>query len=125
MRSLKAGDIMLKNVVTANPEDVLAVARLKMMRLGIGGLPVVEGGKLVGIITHRDTILVGEKAMNLRVKDIMTTDVLTIGKETSLREIVLLMTKTGYQRLPVVEGGKLVGLVTQSCIIKALAESLR
>lgn len=125
MRGIKARDIMIKDVVTAGPGDVLAVARLKMMRLGVGGLPVIEGNKLVGIITHRDTVLAGEKAMNLRVKDIMTSDVLTIEEETSLREIVLIMKNTGYQRLPVVENGKLVGLVTQSCIISALADFFR
>jgi CBS domain-containing protein len=122
MRKLTAGDIMLRKVVTATPEDALAMARLKMMRLGVGGLPVVKEGNLVGIITHRDIILVGEKDTDLRVRDIMTSDVLTITRETPIREILLLMKSTGYQRLPVVEKKRLVGLVTQSNIIGAIAD---
>ncbi len=123
MRRIKAGDIMLKKVVTASPNDALAMARLKMMRLGVGGLPVVEEGMLVGIVTHRDiTLMEGES--DLRVKDIMTPQVLTITRETSLKEVLMIMKNTGYQRLPVVEEGRLVGLVTQSCVISAIADKV-
>lgn len=125
MRELTARDLMIRNAVFTNPEELLALAKLKMMRLGIGGLPVIEKGKLVGMITHRDTILAGEKAMSLKVRDIMTTDVLAIKEDTSLKEVVRLMKETGYQRLPVVRRGRLVGIVTQSCIINALAEELK
>lgn len=123
MRRITAEDIMLKKVVTASPGDALAMARLKMMRLGVGGLPVVEKGRLVGIITHRDITLM-DKESDLRVKDIMTSQVLTITKKTPLREVLLIMKNTGYQRLPVVEDGRLVGLVTQSCVISAIADKV-
>lgn len=116
---------MLEEVVTAAPEDALAMARLKMMRLGVGGLPVVDGERLVGIVTHRDITLVGERESGLKVRDIMTTNVLTITRQTPLRDILLIMKKTGYQRLPVVDDGRLVGLVTQSCVISALAEQVK
>jgi CBS domain-containing protein len=125
MRSLTAQDVMLEEVVTAAPEDALAMARLKMMRLGVGGLPVVDGERLVGIVTHRDITLVGERESGLKVRDIMTTNVLTITRQTPLRDILLIMKKTGYQRLPVVDDGRLVGLVTQSCVISALAEQVK
>lgn len=120
--NVKAEDIMITDVVTIEADDSVALARLKMSRMGIGGLPVIEGKKIVGMITHRDTILVGDKASGLKVRDIMTPKVRTISRKTSLKEIAAIMKETGYQRLPVVENKKLVGIVTQSCIIKALAE---
>jgi len=119
---LTADDIMIKDPVTASPTELVATANIKMMRQGIGGLPVVENGETVGIITHRDTILAGKKAMNIKIGDMMTKDVLTIKRDTGFDEIVNLMKETGYQRLPVLEGKKLVGLVTQSCVINALAK---
>ncbi|MDP6459457.1 MAG: CBS domain-containing protein [Candidatus Hydrothermarchaeota archaeon] len=125
MREIRVKDLIIRDVVTASPEEILALAKLKMMRLGIGGLPVVENRNLVGMITHRDTILAGERAMNLRVQDIMTSKVRAIREDTTLREVVTIMKETGYQRLPVVSRGELVGIVTQSCIINALAEELK
>lgn len=119
---LTADDIMIKDPVTASPTEIVASAKLKMMRQGIGGLPVVKDGKMVGIITHRDTILAEKRAMKIKIGDMMTKDVLTIKRDTGFGEIVNLMRETGYQRLPVVEGKKLVGLVTQSCVINAMAK---
>jgi CBS domain-containing protein len=119
---LTADDIMIKDPVTATPSDHIVSAKLKMERQGIGGLPVVKNKELVGIITHRDTILIGKRAMKIRIEEIMTKDVLTIKKDTGFYEIASLMKQTGYQRLPVVDGKKLVGLVTQSCVINALTK---
>ena len=119
---LTAGDIMIKDPVTASPTEIIASAKLKMERQGLGGLPVVEHRKLVGIITHRDTILTGKRSLKIKVRNVMTKDVLTIKKDTGFKEIAGIMKKTGYQRLPVVDGKKLIGLVTQSCVINALVK---
>ncbi len=124
MRNIKAEDIMITDVATINADESVALAKLKMVRMGIGGLPVMKGKKIVGMITHRDTILAGNKASGLKIRDIMTPKVCTISRKTSLREIAVIMKETGYQRLPVLENKKLVGIVTQSCIINALAERL-
>lgn len=124
MRNIKAEDIMITDVATINADESVALAKLKMVRMGIGGLPVMKGKKIVGMITHRDTILAGNKVSGLKIRDIMTPKVCTISRKTSLREIAVIMKETGYQRLPVVENKKLVGIVTQSCIINALAERL-
>lgn len=122
--NVRAEDIMITDVVTIEADDSVALARLKMGRMGIGGLPVIEGKKIVGMITHRDTILAGDMASGLKVRDIMTPKVRTISRKTSLKEIAAVMKETGYQRLPVVENKKLVGIVTQSCMINAIAERL-
>ena len=124
MENIKAEDIMIIDVATIDADESVVLARLRMVRLGIGGLPVMRGEKIVGMITHRDTILAGDEASSLKVRDIMTPKVHTITKKTSLKEIAAIMKETGYQRLPVVENKKLVGIVTQSCIINALAERL-
>ncbi|MEE8167717.1 MAG: CBS domain-containing protein [Candidatus Hydrothermarchaeales archaeon] len=124
LREIKASDIMLKDVITIGPDEHLPIAKLKTLRRGVGGLPVVENGSLLGMITHRDIILLGNKIASLIVRDIMSRNVLSVEEDTSITEIVRLMKETGYQRLPVVRGKKLIGLITQSSIINALAEEL-
>ncbi len=118
---LTADDIMIRAPVTASPTELLASANVRMMRQGLGGLPIVLDGEVVGIITHRDTILAGKRVMKNKILDIMTKNVLTIKRDTGINEIMRIMRDTGYQRLPVVDEKKLVGLVTQSCVINAMA----
>lgn len=124
IRKLRARDIMLRNVIVANPDDLVAAANLKMVRANIGGMPIVEDEMLVGLITHRDILLAGGEALKLKVKDIMSKDLVVVNEDAPINEISRIMANTGYQRIPVVKEGKLVGLITQSCIIKALADHI-
>ena len=124
IKNLTAKDIMLCNVTYSEPSDLVAAAKLKMLRANIGGVPVLEGKKLVGLITHRDILLAGNEAMVLKVEDLMSKELCTVDKNTSIKDISILMAKTGYQRIPVVKNNELVGLITQSCIIRAVAENL-
>ncbi|MDI6701875.1 CBS domain-containing protein [Methanothermobacter wolfeii] len=121
---LRARDIMLRDVIVAEPDDLVAAANLKMVRANVGGVPVVEGERLVGLITHRDILLAGGEALKLRVRDIMSKELVVVDEDTPIGRISRIMADTGYQRIPVVEDGKLVGLITQSCIIKALADHI-
>jgi len=118
---------MIKDVYTIKVGSKVALARLKMMRHGVGGLPVVDNkGTLLGMITQRDIDLAGSDVLQLSVEDLMSTKLFKGNEKTTLREIVELMVKTGIQRIPIVdEKGKLIGLVTQTSIIKhTLAYSL-
>jgi IMP dehydrogenase len=115
---------MIKDVRTVDPDDKIALARRKMLRHGVGGLPVVkEDNTLVGMITLRDISFTGTMGdiMTLAVQDLMTkNNLITCGRDTSLAEIADIMIKTGIQRLPIVDNkGKLMGLVTQSVLIRA------
>ncbi len=120
LENLRAKDIMIRKVLTINPNDPLAKALITMTRKNIGALPVVDNDMLVGIITHRDVMLFALENLDMKVKDIMTKNVVCVEENTPLKEIVKIMAEKGYQRLPVVRNRKLVGLVTQSSIIYAL-----
>ncbi|WP_337971843.1 CBS domain-containing protein [Methanobacterium petrolearium] len=103
------------------PDDLVAAAKLKMMRCNVGGLPVVDESELVGIITHRDILLAGGETLGLKVGDLMSKDPEVAEKSTPIMNITKIMAEKGYQRIPVVENGNLVGLITQSSLIRALA----
>jgi CBS domain-containing protein len=121
IKKLNAEDIMISNVHVTSPNDLVAAAKLKMMRCNVGGLPVVDDKKLVGIITHRDVLLAGGEALGLKVNDLMTKDLYVANKNTPILDITKTMADKGYQRIPVVENGNLIGLITQSSLIRALA----
>ncbi len=124
IRNLHAKDVMITEVVVSAPEDLIAAANLKMVRANIGGVPVVKDEKLIGLITHRDVLLAGGEALKLKVEDLMSKELVVVNKDTHLKDISKIMADTGYQRIPVVEGDKLIGLITQSCIIRAVADYL-
>ncbi|MDP3065225.1 MAG: CBS domain-containing protein [Methanobacteriaceae archaeon] len=118
---LRARDIMIQEVYVSSPNDLVAAAKLKMMRCNVGGLPVVDEKKLVGIITHRDILLAGGQALGLKVEDLMSKDLKVAEIETPIMKITRIMADEGYQRIPVVDEGNLIGLITQSSLIRALA----
>jgi CBS domain-containing protein len=120
--NLVAEEIMIEEVHVTSRTDVVASAKLKMMRCNVGGLPVVDEGKLVGMITHRDILLAGGEALILKVDDLMSKDLMVADKKTPIMEITKIMADKGYQRIPVIDDqGDLVGLITQSSLIRALA----
>jgi len=120
-------DIMITNIHTIHPEDRVALAKLRMLRYGVGALPVVDENRvLVGIITLRDVDMAGPEALTLPVKELMTRDLITRKKDVLLGEIVDVMMETGIQRIPVVDdGGKLIGLVTQSVVIRNIRNLIK
>jgi len=121
MINFLAKDIMIKDVHIIVVGSKVALARLKMKMHGIGGLPVVnKKSKVVGMITLRDVDLAGTDVSNLPVEDLMTTNLVKGKVDTTIKEIVELMIKTGIQRIPIVnEKGKLLGLITQTTVIKS------
>lgn len=121
IRNLHAKDIMIEDIEVTSPNDLVAAAKLKMVRCNVGGLPVVDDRSLVGIITHRDILLAGGEALGLKVGDLMSKDLYVVKKDTPILEITKIMADKGYQRVPVAEKGILIGLITQSSLIRALA----
>ncbi len=121
----RAKDIMVRDVFTIGGKAKVVLARLKMLRYSIGCLPVVDrSGRLKGIITLRDIELAGNDISSITVEDLMSKDLVTCAEDTGVKELVDIMINTGIQRIPVVKNKKLVGLVTQTSIIKVARELL-
>jgi CBS domain-containing protein len=127
---MKVRDIMVKEVATLDVNDELSLAN-DIMRLGrIRHLPVVEGQRLVGIVSERDlfrsslaqALGYGTKATRdlmktLHIKDIMVPAVVTVAPQTALCEAVRIMVDQKIGCLPVVENDRLVGLITETDIM--------
>ncbi len=120
MRKVK--DYMTKPVKTIKGTATMAEAAKLMRKNRIGCLVVVDRDKPVGIITERDIaykVVAEEKSLDTKVKDAMTKDLKTIDGEKTLREAAKLMASHLVRRLPVVEKGKLVGIITIDDIMRA------
>jgi CBS domain-containing protein len=120
MRKVK--DVMIKNVKTIHPSASMAEAAKLMKKNRIGSLVVVEGDRPVGIITERDLaykIIAEEKGADMTVREVMTADLKTAEPEKSIKDAARLMAAHVIRRLPVVEGGKLVGIISIEDIMRA------
>jgi acetoin utilization protein AcuB len=111
---------MSRKVVTAKPESTIAEAREVMTTHGIRHLPVVQGKRVVGIVSDRDLLVPREGVAT--VGDAMTRDPRTVLPESAVDECAQLMRQHRIDALPVVEEGRLVGILTSSDILDAFVE---
>jgi len=147
---LKAKDIMTKDLITVPPGMEIVKAARILLEKGINGVPVVDRGKLVGILCQSDliaqqkklpvpsvfTLLDGfiplgstkhfEKAFQkiaaTTVADAMTSNPVTVGPESPLEEIANLMVDRNFHTIPVVEKGRLVGIVGKEDVLRTLMQ---
>ncbi|NVM54692.1 MAG: CBS domain-containing protein [Candidatus Helarchaeota archaeon] len=126
LKDIKAKDIMVTDLLTIDPHEKVAAADLLMVRNSIGGLPVIENEKLIGILTQKDIMLsrFSISVGGLQVEDLMTRNPIKIRPETTLEEIIELMLTKNVERLPVIKEEKLVGLVMHGQILKKIHEVL-
>ncbi len=112
---MKVSEIMTREPSTLRPASTIGEAATIMRQDDCGSVPIVEGGRLVGIITDRDIVLRvlagGRDPKTTHVSDAMTADPVTVGPDTTVDEARKVMAERQVRRLPVVEGGRLVGLV--------------
>jgi CBS domain-containing protein len=148
---LYARDIMTTDILTVTPETPIADLSKLLENRKIGGVPVVDkGGRLVGVITQNDLVERArdlelppavnildfhfylqipshmihrvEKMLGTTVGDCMTADPVTVAPDTPVSKVASLMAKQKVHTLPVLEGGKLVGVVGKMDLIRAIAE---
>jgi CBS domain-containing protein len=136
---MKVSDAMTKDVITVSPETSLKDAAAVLAERGISGLPVVEGENVVGMISEADIVaratgvrespsLLGalfagrkghEDVEATSVADAMSSPAVTIGPEQQVAEAARVMVEKRVNRLPVVEEGRLAGIVTRADLVRA------
>jgi CBS domain-containing protein len=107
-------DVMTSNPRTVSPNDAIQVAARIMKEEDVGVVPVVDNGRAVGIVTDRDIVIraVAEGGVDRPVRDIASRDVVCVRPDDSTREAEKIMSERQIRRLPVVEGDRLVGIVS-------------
>lgn len=124
---MKVSEIMTKAAVTDQSDDTIAEAAGKMWKQQTGSLLVMEGEDLVGIITERDilkAVATGSKLNETRISEVMTKDVVTVGPQTTVREAAKVMADRWFRHLPVVDAGKVIGVISQRDLAGILAGAL-
>jgi predicted transcriptional regulator len=117
-----ASDIMTRKVCTLRPEASVQEAAQLLYNQRISGAPVVDAdGNLIGIITEADIISKVNRD-GLRVADIMSHELIVVNEETPVGEIAMLLTERKIKRVPVLQDGKLVGIVSRADIVHAVAQ---
>ncbi|MFN2566289.1 MAG: CBS domain-containing protein [Gemmatimonadaceae bacterium] len=134
---LTVGDLMTDQPRVTHADTPLRDAAIEMVQAGLGALPVVdEGRRLVGLLGDRDllrdlltSVVLGSPISKgspratdrrRRVRDVMTRQVLCVGPDQPLAEVVSLMVNKNVERVPVVRQGQLVGFLTRSDILRQL-----
>ncbi|MDG7001810.1 MAG: CBS domain-containing protein [Nitrososphaerota archaeon] len=121
--SMRVLDVMSTDVVTASLMEPVYDAVYRMLTKNVGSIIVTDDGEVVGVVTKGDVLrrafLKGVDPKNLAVKKVMSSPPVTTTPSTTLEEASRLMNEKRVSKLPVLENGKLVGIVTSTDIIRA------
>ncbi|MCK5540142.1 MAG: CBS domain-containing protein [Deltaproteobacteria bacterium] len=132
---MKVCEIMNREVLSVSPQDRVCDVIDLFLEKNITGAPVTEQGKVVGVISRKDLLpLITSFEIDCSsleqirrtcshfVADHMQSQVVTVQPVEAVEKCALIMTDNRINRLPVIEGGKLIGIVTRGDILKALAQ---
>ncbi|HHW74966.1 MAG TPA: CBS domain-containing protein [Firmicutes bacterium] len=130
-------DYMTPSPVTASPDDLLGEALRLMKEHSIRRLPVISKGKIAGLVTEQDLMKASPSSATslsvweinylfhkIKIKDIMTKEIFTVTPDTILEKAALIMQEKQISTLPVLDKGRLVGIITESDIFKAFIDVL-
>ncbi len=134
MRPLTVGEVMTRDLVTIRPGDSLAAVRDKMHEGRIRHIPVVDdNGRLAGLVSHRDLLrstLIERAGISsyvedsiledLRAEEVMVSELEVVTPDTDLRDAARLMLREKYGCLPVVDGPRLAGILTEADFMKVV-----
>ncbi len=111
-------------ILTIAPDATVLAAIQLMAEKNVGSLLVVEGDKLVGIITERDysrkVILAGKSSSNTLVKEIMTQKLVVIQPSSTIEECMVLMIENSVRYLPVIEDGRAIGVISIGNVVNTI-----
>jgi CBS domain-containing protein len=120
-------DIMAQGATCVGENDTVVSAATKMRDLEVGALPICgEDDRLKGMITDRDVaiqvVAEGRDPSSVRVSELAQGEVVTIGADDSIDELLRTMTRYAVRRVPVIDGHRLVGIVSQADVARSLPE---
>lgn len=126
---MKVKDVGIKDVHCANPSMSFSEIASMMKRHNVGVIPVCEGKKLMGMLTDRDLVISCMAAdMNpkeCKAREFMTSNPITVAPDTNLEEAARIMGQEQIHRLPVIEAGNLVGMISLGDVSMALSDDDR
>jgi len=132
---IRVSDAMNSNVISMSPLDTAQKAYLTMLERGFKGVPIVDSGKVVGIVSLGDVLKIArEKMASTSLAEVMTADPVVAYPQEALLEVLNKLTNHGIGRLPVVskESGQLLGIITMTDAMRAydrvletIAESIK
>ena len=114
-------------VYMVSPDDTIFDALRLMAERNIGAVLVMSGGAIAGIVSERDyarkVVLLGRTSKTTPVREIMTTDVISVEPGWTADQCMALMTERRIRHLPVVENGTLVGIISIGDVVRAVVDS--
>lgn len=112
------------DVWSVKPDDTVFEALELMADKNIGAVVVIDGGKLVGIMSERDyarkVILKGKRPYDTKVEGIMTSEVICLGADHTIEHCMALMTEHHFRHLPIIDGEELIGIISIGDVVKAV-----
>lgn len=148
---MKAADVMTRRLITIDPDSSVADAAKSMLENRISGIPVIDAqGRLVGLISEGDLLHRAEmgthqrqrrswwlnlisgptgaaddyiKSHSRKVRDVMTQSVVSVSPDASINDIVRVLERHRIKRVPVLDNGQLVGIVSRANLLQALASA--
>ncbi len=122
----KVSDLMVKDVITVDPDETVLEAANKMKETGVSSLVVTRNKKVLGIITRSDFIdrVVAEAKdpRSTKVSEIMTKEVQVISPDSGIMDALKIMKEKRFSQLPVVSGDELVGIIAISDTLNYIAK---
>ncbi|NLM33880.1 MAG: CBS domain-containing protein [Clostridiales bacterium] len=113
---MKVKDVMTRDIACVNPNDNVERAAQLMNEYNVGSVPVCENGKVIGIVTDRDitlrSVAKGYESWSQTVREIMSSNPVCGYPEQDVHEAARIMSERQIRRLPIVENGRLVGMVS-------------
>jgi CBS domain-containing protein len=126
---MKVKDILRSkgnHVIAVSPQSSVLDALKLMAEKNVAGVLVMEGEKLIGIFTERDyarkIILKGKTSADSKISEVMVSNLITITPDNDLNDCMQLMTNRNIRHLPVVENGKLIGLISIGDVVRTIIE---
>lgn len=119
------GSVMRRELIVVRPTDTLDLVSRRMADAGVRHLPVIEEGRLVGMVTDRDIQPFAGYLAHTRVNAVMTTNLTTVTRDVSIAAAARRMLEAGVRALPVVEGNRLVGIVTTTDVLEDYLQAAR